>query len=190
MPFDIGIGILLGLWLGPQDSILVNAALGALLVLLPDADMLFFLTFKRLKIKGTERLRDHRELFHYPLIYMFCGIVLLVILWPALIPLFIAASLTQFVHDSVGIGWGIPWLYPFSKKYYKFLYQYDLHHAGQPQKFVWVWSKSEQNKLFDKYGDKDWHKHTFQITQYAFWWHLSEIFVLLIGIAVLFVKLP
>lgn len=179
MPFDIGIGILLGLWLGPQDSALANAGIGVLFVLLPDLDLLIYYFLRWTRLFGLyKKLRDHRELFHYPLIYILVGILILYIVSPSLIPLFIAASLAQFMHDSFGIGWGIPWLYPFSKRYFKFLYQYDLHRAKRPQKIVWAWTKQEQNKLNDKYGDKEWHKHTFQITEYAMWWHIGEIAVL------------
>lgn len=186
MPFDIGIGILLGLRLGPLDSTLANAAIGALLVLLPDFDLIIYYFLRWTRLFGFyKKLRDHRELFHYPLIYIFLGILVLYFISPSLIPLFIAASLAQFLHDSFGIGWGIPWIYPLSKKYFKFFYQYDLHRAKQPQKIIWVWSKQEQNKLSDRYGDKKWHKHTFQIREYAMWWHVGEIIVLLVALTVL-----
>jgi len=190
MPFDIGIGILLGLWLGPEHSVLMHAAIGALLVVLPDLDVVLFYFLRWTKIFNLhKRLRDHRELFHYPLIYITLGSLLLWAISPSLVALFIAASLAQFLHDSFGIGWGIPWLYPFSKKYFKFLYQYDLHRAKQPQKLVWIWTKAKQNELSDKYGDKEWHKHTFQITEYAMWWHVSEIVVFVAAVLILLTQL-
>lgn len=186
MPFDIGIGILLGLLFGPNESVLINASLGAVFVLLPDFDLIIYYLLKWTRIFSfNKHLRDHRELFHYPLIYLLIGILLLSLINPLLIPLFITASLAQFIHDSIGIGWGIPWFYPFSKRYFKFFYQYDLHRAKQPQKIMWSWTKQEQNRLSDKYGDKDWHKHTFQINEYALWWHLGEVTVLVIAFIVL-----
>lgn len=186
MPLDVGIGILLGLVLGPEQTVIANALLGVVFVLLPDADVIVFYLLRSLRVK---RFKDHRELFHYPLVYIGLGTVILLAFQPAWIPLFVAASLAQFLHDSIGIGWGIPWLYPFSNRYFKFFYQYDLHRAKQPQKFMWVWSKSEQRELLDKYGDPDWHKHTFQVREYAFWWHVAEIVVLLIGLLVLATQL-
>ena len=186
MLLDIGAGILLGLWLGPSGSTLANVLLGIGLVLLPDLDTLIYFSIRRTRLGS--RLRDHRELFHYPLIYLTVGSLIVVLTYPKLLPLFIAGSLAQFVHDSFGTGWGIPWLFPISRKYFKFIYQYDLRQAGQPQWLVWAWTKPEMNQLSDKYGDKDWYKHTFQIARDATWWHLFELAVFIIAVIVLIVR--
>lgn len=186
MLLDIGVGILLGLWLGPSTSATINVLLGISFVLLPDLDTPIYFAIRRTKVGS--KLRDHRELFHYPLIFIGVGVVLMALVSPRLVPLFVAGSLAQYAHDSFGTGWGIPWLYPLSNKYFKFLYQYDLHKAGQPQKLMWVWSKPEQNQLIDAYGDKEWHKHTFQIFKHAKAWHLFEIAVFVIALVVLIVR--
>ncbi len=184
MLLDIGVGILLGLWLGPGDQT-SSVLLGILFTLLPDIDVLIYFLIKRF---GSKTFKDHREILHYPLPYLAIGGILVLIISPAWLPLFIAASMVQFIHDSVGIGWGIPWLYPFSRKYFKFFYQYDLKRAGQSQKTVWAWSKQEQHELLDKYGDPEWHKHTFHFIKYAPWWHLFEASVFLVALVLLYIR--
>lgn len=108
---------------------------------------------------------------------------------PAAVPLFILCSLVQFIHDSVGTGWGIPWLFPFSSLRFKFVYQYDLRKAGLPQKIAWAWSPDEQRRLAQAYGDPHWHQHTFRFWQYASLWKLSEILVLAIAGVALYAQL-
>ncbi len=187
MPFDIGIGIILGLLFEPfGDNTMANTLIGIVFVLLPDIDAVLYYGSRLTGIgKLGEKLADHRDLFHYPLIFISVGVVVLLIIYPVLIPIFVAGSLVQFAHDSVGTGWGIPWLAPFSDKRFKFLYQLDLHKAKQPQKLVWVWTKSEQNRLIREFGDQDWHKHTFQFWRYAATWKVGEIIVLIIALLIL-----
>ncbi len=187
MPFDVGIGILLGLLLAPfSDNTSLNVYIGIALTLLPDMDGLIYYGSKLTGIGNiNKKIVDHRDLFHYPLIYILFGSLIIGILNPGLIALFIAGSLVHFTHDSVGTGWGIPWLLPLSPKRFKFLYQYDLRKAGHPQKFVWVWSKTQQDQLIKNFGDPDWHKHTFQIGKYATGWKVGEILVLLVALTIL-----
>lgn len=190
MPLDVGIGILLGLIFAPLDTnTALNVTTGIIFALLPDADVLIYYGSKFTGMgKLDKKVSDHRDLFHYPLIYIAIGLILLIVIKTNLVQIFVIGGLFHFLHDSVGTGWGIPWFYPLSNKRLKFFYQYDLHKAGQPHKLVWAWSKAEQNQLIKNYGDKDWHKHTFQIWKYATVWQISEIIVFVIAIIVLIVR--
>jgi hypothetical protein len=188
MFLDIGVGILLGLWLGPSHSTFSNVAFGIMFTLLPDSDIFLYFTLRNLlKKKFNKQLREHRVFFHYPL--PFLVIVGSVVYWlnPSLLPLFIAGTLVQFIHDSIGPGWGIPWFYPFSKKYFKFFYQLDLHLTNQPQKLMWVWSKEEQIKLGDEYINASWRKNLFHFIKAAPMWNLFEFCLLIIGLSVLII---
>ncbi len=190
MPFDVGVGILLGLGFAPfGDNVWANVLTGIFFVLLPDADALIYYASKFTGIGQLDgKMADHRELFHYPLVFLAVGSIMMSFINPTLVPIFVAGTLVQFLHDSVGTGWGIPWLYPFSNKRFKFLYQYDLHRAKQPQKLLWVWSNAEHQRLIDDFGDKQWHKNTFQIWKYASAWKVAEFLVLAIALIVLLTR--
>ena len=187
MPFDIGIGILLGLWFAPfGDHNSSNIWLGIMFVLLPDIDILIYYGLKVIgRRKLTRRFIDHRDMLHYPLLYLTLGTLVVAAMNPHLVLLFVVCILVHFLHDSIGIGWGIPWLWPLNHIYYKFLYQYDLQKANKPRQLVWAWSRTEQETLSQQFGDQDWDKHSYQIWKYAPMWRLGEIATLLIGILAL-----
>lgn len=191
MPLDIGIGIILGLLLSPFDSnVAANVITGIIFCLLPDLDAIIYYGSKLFRIGSIDKkFSDHRDLLHYPLILIFFGVIVLSIINPNLILIFVSGSFVHFIHDSIGTGWGIPWLYPLSQTRYKFFYQYDLKREGQTQKLMWRWSKSEQETLIDKYGDDEWHKHTFQFWKYATAWQVFELIVFAISISILIIYL-
>ncbi len=185
MLLDIGVGILLGLWLGPDSIRSTNVWFGIIFALLPDSDVLFYFALKKSKLLS---FRSHRELLHFPLLYLLVGVMLVAVLSPKWLPLFIAASTVHFIHDSVGIGWGIPLFYPLYNKYFKFFYQYDLKLAGIPQKSMWIWSRQEQNKLIDKYRDPHWSSHIFlHPIKYVRNWRLLELAIFIIAMIILLI---
>ncbi len=110
MPLDIGIGLLLGIWLNALTgySYMLCLAVGPLACLAPDLDYIW-------KIIQTKKLphSEHRDGLHYPLIVVpFVG--LLGILIHSYVGLILAlGTLSHFIHDSVGIGFGVKWLFPF-----------------------------------------------------------------------------
>jgi len=62
----------------------------------------------------------------------------------------------HFAHDSVGIGWGIQWLYPFSKKFYKF---FSDETNELSTRFMISRTPEEQQIAVKKYGRDDWIKY-------------------------------
>jgi hypothetical protein len=112
MPLDIGIGILLAIGVSEWFSITLTPLLivvGIAAALLPDIDIMT-------KLFGRWR---HREFTHYPLIYVAISVLLYLLLPVPYVMLITLGVLAHFIHDSIGIGWGIAWLWPFSGR--KFL---------------------------------------------------------------------
>ena len=114
---DIGIGIFSAIIASKFFQVkitLLVVLIGIAFALLPDMDFLVE-WIKRKKMPGKFS-HEHRNLFHFPLLYVPVG--LFVTFWFGWIYLFLFVfnSLLHFLHDSFGIGWGIKWLYPFSEK--------------------------------------------------------------------------
>ncbi len=112
MPLDIGVGILLAAGIAEVFGVPLTPVLvvfGIVAALFPDIDIV---------TAAFGRWR-HREITHYPLLYVpVCAAAFFFLPLPyaVLLTLGIAA---HFVHDTIGIGWGIAWLWPFSRR--KFL---------------------------------------------------------------------
>ena len=124
--------------------------LGVLLALLPDADV--FLSIFQSK-RGGKYAHEHRNFLHYPLIYLAGGGLFLWFISPRVALLFAALSFFHFLHDSIGIGWGVQWLFPFSQNYFKFFA--DKENNFSSRVFVW-WTPAELAAAVDRYGKDDW----------------------------------
>lgn len=178
MPLDIGVGILSSIFLSrffnvSLSSIFVDA--GILFALLPDID--FLITSKKsIGPKGHE----HRNILHYPLLFIPVGTLLIFFFDYRLAMLFAVTTFLHFLHDSIGIGWGVQWLYPFSRNHYGFLYQYDL-----PRKFMYVWTAEEVEGLSREHGDPHWIKNIyFKLHPYA----IIELMVFIIAVIILIIQ--
>lgn len=113
----------------------------------------------------------HREFLHYPLLFLPIGFFgILISLNLPLAIFFTISVLFHFIHDSIGIGWGIQWLYPFSKKYYKF---FSDEKNELSTRFMIIRTPEEQKAAVEKYGRNDWLKHYYlrptiiSITEYT-----------------------
>lgn len=125
---------------------------------MPDIDFLYVF-FKQ---KGN-LLHSHREILHKPLIFIILGLIIL--FFNKIIGiLFILAIFWHFINDTIGIGWGIQWLWPFSKKFYKlgFINFYRAPRKPRlPFKFLYIWDSEEILEIEEKYGDPDWIKNIY-----------------------------
>ena len=89
--------------------------------------------------------------------------------------LFALASLGHFIHDSIGIGWGVQWLYPFIKDHYSFFYIYKPRWRAErlPRRWLYIWKHDEIDALDARYGDPDWIRniyfrgHPYAVTEFA-----------------------
>lgn len=92
---------------------------GICAALFPDVDFLirFLVEGKVLGIGGV----FHRNYLHYPfwMIVVFGGLFYFY-LGPEYCLLFVLGVLYHFIHDSVDNGYGVFWLWPFSKLRYQF----------------------------------------------------------------------
>ena len=154
MFLDIGVGILLSIILSnffgvDLSSQLILAGVG--FSLLPDLDIFVELA-KRGRIGGRVQ-GHHRELTHFPLTYL---PVLLLIYWflgQVYAALFGLAVLAHFLHDGVGMGWGIKWWWPFSSRSYKF---FSEKNGRFSLKFLVSWSPNELKEVIHRHGDDHW----------------------------------
>jgi len=180
MFLDFGIGILMAIFTSKLFILPVNLVFvvgGIFFSVLPDSDAVFNL----IKYKGIEHSYNHRSLPHLPLLYIPLGMAILFLYSPAWSVLFGLCSLMHFIHDSIGIGWGVQWLYPFNTNHYSFLYQFDTW-GKVPKKFIYVWKNNNIDILENKYGKKDWFRiiymrlHPYGLVEWAIF--ITALFVL------------
>lgn len=186
MFLDIGTGILISVFISkifdfPLTWIFISA--GIIFSLLMDVDFLFHLGAG----KGTKKAHEHRYLLHYPLIYIPAGMFALYFYNPAVSLLFGLCSFIHFLHDSIGIGWGVQWLYPFNTNHFAFLYLYQPRDKEKiPGKLMYIWKHKEINNLDEKYGDENWIRNIY------YKWHpyaIVEFIVFIMSLAVLYFNL-
>lgn len=185
MFLDIGLGILIAffldrLWAVPITGIWI--ACGIFFALLPDADYLIHL----IRGNNSRNAHRHRDLLHYPLLFIPIGVFVLYPFGVAWSALFGLCALAHFTHDSIGIGWGVQWLWPLGDKHYSFLYIYKPKHRPEklPRKLLYIWEHAQINDLNARYGDDEWIRNIYLR------WHpyaIVEFVVFLVAIMVLLI---
>lgn len=183
MPLDIGIGLILGVLLSSLSGISYTTSLviGVIACLLPDLDFIWP------NIRGSYSYKkSHRDGLHYPLLFIPIVAVLGSVVDPYIGLALGIGSLLHFVHDSIGVGWGVKWLFPIDNKSYAFLYRAGLEaEKGMPKKLVYVWTDEQRDKDMNKYADPKWIKHIYlQPHPYG----IFEYIVLVVGVIVAFAK--
>ena len=158
MLLDIALGIFGAIAFAKIENInlsLILIIIGVLFALLPDIDFVFYW------LKGEKlnaQTHTHRQLLHAPLIFIPVGFLIILSLNTPLAFLFAILTLLHFVHDSIGIGWGIHWFYPFSRRFYKLFSTKD----GKFSKKLFVsWTPEEQKIAAEHYGDKNWIRNIY-----------------------------
>lgn len=179
MFLDIAIGIITSIFISNVYSIDLTTQLlisGIIFNLLPDLDAIISL------LKNNEKFSHyHRDLFHKPIIFIILGILIYFYLSQPLGLLFILNTLAHFVHDSIGIGWGVQWLWPFNKNHYAFFYLYSLPHKKIPRKLIYCWTHKELPDVVKEYGDEDWIRNIyFKFHPYAIIEYISLILTIFI----------
>jgi len=186
MPLDIGVGIILSIIISRcfhQPLTLLFVIFGALFALAPDIDFIFHVHQGRSAKKFGHK---HRDLLHYPILFILLGFLILLPFGLSYALLFAIAVLLHFIHDSIGIGWGIQWLYPFKTDYYAFLYHYEPAGKRLPRKIIHIWKSEEIDTISERHGDDDWFKNIyFRPHPYA----IVEYLVFIIAVIVLLTAL-
>ncbi len=157
MFLDIGVGIFVSIFLSHIFEISLSPELvvgGILFSLMADLDVFVELA-KRGKVGGRVQ-GHHRELTHFPLTYLPIFILIYFLFGKVWSALFGLCVFLHFLHDSVGMGWGIKWLWPFSNKSYKFFSEKDGRLSAN---FLVSWRPQELKKIIAQYGDDHWIKN-------------------------------
>ncbi len=177
MPFDVGIGLIIGTLLGSHIDypVWLSLLIGVGAVLLPDLDYLYAWAKTKKSPSST-----HRDGLHYPLIVVPLTGVLGWLLDPAIGITLALGTLAHFMHDSVGIGFGVKWLYPLVNKSYLFLFQIKTPtNKDIPNRLFYAWDDTERAEMIRKYRYDDWIRFVyFQPNP----WGIFEYTVLLTGI--------
>ena len=154
MPLDVGVGLILGVGLSNVTDLAYPLCLliGIAAALLPDLDFLY----QYAKTRRTPNT-EHRDGLHYPLIVT--PIVGLAgwIFNPHVGAVMAAGTLAHFIHDSIGVGFGIKWLYPFKENSYLFFFQVkNPANKNMPKQRLYSWNDKERAEAIHKYAYKDW----------------------------------
>ena len=163
MFLDLAFGIIAAIIFSEHSGIAFFPLLvfGLLFSVLPDLDYVICRIFKINLDKGYK----HRDLFHYPLLYLPLGFLLFSLAGSggrALAGLFLTVSLFHFLHDSIAYGRGVKWLYPFSKNYYAFFYEYSRTKKWGLWQWIFVFNEKNLDKWDKEHGDEDWLQNIYK----------------------------
>ncbi len=149
MPLDIAMGIVLSLGVAEFFNVEVTwwfIVLGIVFALVPDIDIVPW--FSRTKY-------DHRSYSHYPIIYVPITALVWVFVGPIYAVLFGLATLAHVIHDTMGIGWGISWAWPFTKRRFLFPEKGRRVRHG----FFMTWLPEAEVTMASEHHDPAWVKH-------------------------------
>jgi len=139
MPLDIGVGILISILVAhqfsiPLDPILIVLGIGA--SLFPDIDIIT-------KLWGRWR---HRELTHYPFAYVPVLFVVYLLVGPMYTSLLLLGVFAHLIHDTIGIGWGVSWFWPLTRRRFLFFPE-----KGRRRRYGWcmTWLPEERKKIIE-----------------------------------------
>jgi len=159
MFLDIGFGIILAIISAKIFNLEISSFLissSIFFTLLPDID--FFIELAKRGKVGGRVLGEHRAITHFPLTF----IPFIFLIWLVFGNLFCFISFTgtffHFLHDSVFLGWGIKWFWPFKNRTYKFFVNPKTGWWGK-EKIIHSWDDKELEKICSEYGDPDWIKN-------------------------------
>lgn len=154
MLLDVGVGILISIAGSELFRIPLTASIvlwSVFFALLPDIDVLpdapVLMKYKTRK-GGFVGFHRHSPT-HFPIVYILISIFLFLIIGPFWAFLFLSNVLLHLLHDSIGIGWGIEWLWPFKKKAYKFFADKENRLS---KNFLIAWEREALKVAVKRYG--------------------------------------
>lgn len=154
---DVGLGILSTFcveWVSGYEFEILHYIVGLIVAFLPDLDAFGDKEFLRRGVVAAHagNLRDHREGLHKPIVW-FVGAAILWIFSPIFGPIIFFGILVHFLHDSVGTGWGVQWLWPCTT-WYKLFVTKQNHLTWKI--FLMSWKQEELPGLIGRHGFSDW----------------------------------
>jgi hypothetical protein len=146
MPLDIGVGILLSLFILHTFAAALTPQLLLLSIiaaLLPDIDIVT-------KVWGQWQ---HRKLTHYPAVYLPLVLIVYLLFGTSYATLLFLGVFLHLVHDTVGIGWGVSWLWPFTKRRFLFFPE-----KGRRKRYGWFmsWLPENQKNIIEDQAEHNW----------------------------------
>lgn len=175
MVIDVGAGILLALFVAHAFNFFATPSfilLGILCTLFPDIDtLLSAIPPVRAVIGG------HRSAVHHPFIYLLIAPVVWAVWGNAVGLLFALGVCYHLVHDTFFLGYGIKWLWPFSKKSLSMFHDKD----GRITSDILIWSPEDDARIESTYQSPHWIRDFYfrpsliSLTEYP-------VFILAIGL--------
>lgn len=171
MPLDVGVGLILGVLLSQASTLPYSWCLliGVIAALLPDIDYVWSFIHPKRKTDTT-----HRDLLHYPLLFIPAVGLLGLLMSRQISVILMAGAFAHFVHDSFGVGFGLKWLFPLTRKSYMFLFQASTpRNKTMPKKLLYAWDDKERATMIKQYGYSNWirhiyfHPHPFGLFEYT-----------------------
>lgn len=161
---------------------------GTIFALLPDLD--FLLEYLVRGTVGGTIIHFHRTLFHSPLTYLPITLFVGVLWGDAWMTLFGLCIVSHFLHDSVGMGFGIRWLWPFSTRWQKFFSTKngEIHYAFKY--FFCSWSDREMHALVADRGNDHWLVEDIQYHWQHRWMVLFKLALAAVIAFILVIILP
>ncbi len=161
---------------------------GVMFALLPDID--FWLEYAKRGTVGGKVIDLHRTLFHAPITYIPIALFIGSYFGTEWMCLFAFGVSGHFIHDSMGMGYGVRWWWPYSTRWYKLFSSkdgeiyYNINHL-----FV-SWSDEEMRKLVAKHGNDNWLKEDLAYMRRHWLSILFKLLVVLGSITLLIIALP
>ena len=157
MLLDIAIGLLLAMIAlphSPWGGLLWLSVYTVTFSLVPDLDVMLS------RLTGVSPSR-HREILHKPLVLLPTVFFVISLFDVSLATIAIVALLLHYVHDSIGIGWGVQWVYPISKDSFSFLYHLPGGTRRMKRRLLYRWPHGRIEALATKYGDPHWFRNIY-----------------------------
>lgn len=153
MFLDIAIGIVAPLFVAHLFQFEATGGFvlfGILSSLLPDIDIIVY-GFRKYVLH--RKINDHRSWTHYPIVYILLSPAVFIFMSPLHGIVFLLCILFHFIHDSLWIGWGVSWFWPFSNRRYKF---FPLKNGKSARQLKMTWLPREDEAIQKQLHDSHW----------------------------------
>lgn len=159
---DAGLGVLSAIFICWIFGVYVNATyllVGIIFAYIPDLDWALDKHFWKTGSVAAYAANpyDHREGLHKPLLF---AVVLSA--WGLFLPspaphIALTAVMMHFLHDTTGTGWGMPWLWPLSKRRFKFFSTKE--NVLSLRSFFTSWAYKDLPQYITNYGRGNWKSY-------------------------------
>jgi hypothetical protein len=120
---------------------------GVLFALLPDID---FLLTRIAAIRNV--IGEHRSATHFPLLHLVVSMIMYMLFGKVLATLYFICTFYHLVHDTLFLGWGIKWLWPYSNKALSIFHD----KGGVITSDILVWGTDEDKRVRTEYASPNW----------------------------------